>query len=193
MIEFRDLEKKPVARKEIIHKELILETSFIMARQERVENVTARRLDAKIGCSTQPIFRLYTGKNELYEELYQKANDFYQMFSNNRTEENDVPFVKLGLTYILFAMQEKQLFQLLFLSEHRREKSFYELLNGNESIVSKEIIRAQKKTTKDASEIFMKMWIFIHGIASMVITNDYDLSLEETQKLLEESFIAFTK
>ena len=39
--------------------------------------------------------------------------------------------------------------------------------------------------------IVMRMWIFIHGAASMSLTGDYDLSDQETRKMLEEVYYSF--
>ena len=62
-----------MARKELITKNKISETAFALARAEGIENVTARKLAAQIGCSTQPIFRVYANMGELYSEIYQRA------------------------------------------------------------------------------------------------------------------------
>ena len=62
-----------MARKEQITKEKILETAFDLAREEGIDSVTARKLATRIGCSTQPIFRVYSNMNELYTDIYQKA------------------------------------------------------------------------------------------------------------------------
>ena len=45
-----------MARKEQITKDKILETAFDLAKTDGIEYVTARKLAAQIGCSTQPIF-----------------------------------------------------------------------------------------------------------------------------------------
>jgi hypothetical protein len=37
----------------------------------------------------------------------------------------------------------------------------------------------------------MRMWIFIHGAASMTLTGDYDLTEEQTMQLLEENYHAW--
>ena len=55
-----------MARKEKIHKDFLVDTAFILAKQEGFENVTARKLAAKAGCSTQPIFRLYENMDDLW-------------------------------------------------------------------------------------------------------------------------------
>lgn len=52
----------------------------------------------------------------------------------------------------------------------------------------KEIARAKAFGVKDPGELFMKMWIFIHGAASMAITGDYDLPEAETLRLLRETY-----
>ena len=43
----------------------------------------------------------------------------------------------------------------------------------------------------DPGDLFMKMWIFIHGAACMSLTGDYDLTDQQTMQLLEPSYYAF--
>lgn len=180
-----------MSRKEIITKEVIIEAAFIMTREEGFVEVTARKLARKIGCSTQPIFRIYSGMTELGEELFIKSIAYFQDYYRNFDKNNQKPFVDLGRAYIRFALEEKHLFNLLFLSEQRGTRSMYELLNGDTGILNREINNARMLRCKDPSGLFMKMWIFIHGIACMTITGDYDLSEEETIVLLKESYDAF--
>ena len=104
---------------------------------------------------------------------------------------SNVPFVNLGMAYIEFAMKEPNLFRLLFVALDRKYKSMYELLNGSKGNVVREINEAQKAGCADAGDLFMKMWIFIHGAACMSLTGDYDLSPEQTKELLETSFQSF--
>lgn len=44
---------------------------------------------------------------------------------------------------------------------------------------------------KSTADLFMKMWIFIHGAACMSLTGDYDLTDLQTMQLLEHSYYAF--
>ncbi len=182
-----------MARKETITKEMILDTAFLMTCEEGIEHVTARKLAAKANCSTQPIFRIYKSMEELQEDLYHKISSFFETFYASFPEKEETPFVNLGLAYIKFAEREKHLFRALFLSEHRNGKSLYELLNGNKGAVMTQINRAKNNGATNASELFMKMWIFIHGAACMVITGDYDLSDKETISLLKDSYSAYER
>ena len=180
-----------MARKETITKNDILNAAFEMARQEGISQVSARTLAAKAGCSTQPIFRVYKNMEELGDELFNKAIEFFGTFYEGVPKKNDTPFVNMGLAYIHFAQEESQLFRLLFLSENRHGKSLYDMLNGRNGAVVREINNAKFYGCKSPGEMFMKMWIFIHGAACMSLTGDYDLQEEDTIKLLEECYSAF--
>lgn len=165
-----------------------MNTAFELARVDGIESVTARKLAAQIGCSTQPIFRVYSNMNELYTEIYEKAVDSFGGYYESFKSDVDTPFIHLGLVYINYAKDERKLFQMLFQSESRGERSLYELLNGKVGAVSKEINRAAAAGCQNPSGLFMKMWIFIHGCACMVQTGDYDLTEEETTELLSEIY-----
>ena len=179
-----------MARKESITITDILNTAFALTREEGIAGVTARNVAKKAGCSTQPIFRIYENMNELHEEAFAMAiayyTDFYRAFMKDRPIEK--PFVNFGLAYISFALKEPSLFRVLFLSKERYGQSLYELLNGQDGKFKTEIARAQEAGAKDPGELFMKMWIFIHGAACMTITGDYDLPEAETKRLLLESY-----
>lgn len=177
-----------MARKEIITKDMILDVAFDIAKNDGMENVTARKLAAKIGCSTQPIFRVYSNMNELYEEIYKKAIDSFGVYFDNYNSNVETPFVHLGLAYINYAKVEPRLFKLLFQSEYRGDRGLFELLNGKSGAVNKEIGKAAASGCKNPSGLFMKMWIFIYGCACMVLTGDYDLTEDETVDFLTDIY-----
>lgn len=181
-----------MARKETIKKEFLVDTAFLLAKQEGFENVTARKLAAKAGCSTQPIFRLYENMDELWAEIYSKAVDFYSFFYDKYPKNTAEPFVDLGLAYIKFAMEEKELFKMLFLSDKKAySRPLYDILNGNNNNVTKEFAKAREYGVTGAENLFSQMWIFIHGIACMSITGDYDLNEEQTLAMLKDTYKCF--
>ncbi len=181
-----------MARKETVTIQNILEAAFEMAREEGYEAVTARKLAAKAGCSTQPIFRVYKNMEELGADLFENAVVYFEDFYSKFPKGHKTPFVDLGMTYIKFAEKEKNLFKLLFLQSERHDKSFYEILNGKGGFVMKEIAKAKEDGCKDPSGLFARMWILIHGAACMTITGDYDMGEEETVMILQDAYQAFT-
>ena len=180
-----------MARKESITMQTILDTAFEMTREEGFSNITARKVAARAGCSTQPIFRVYKNMDELLDAVYLQAISFFQNYYSLYPRTGKTPFSNLGMAYIAFARKEKHLFELLFLTENPRKKSMYELLNGDAGNVVYEINLARVMGCKEPGELFMKMWIFIHGAACMALSGDYDLSDRETLELLEKSYRAF--
>lgn len=183
-----------MARKEQITKQVILEGAFDLLRTQGAEMVTARKLAAHIGCSTQPIFRVYENMDALNKELFEKARDFYEEFCANQVGESKVPFVDLGLFYIQFAKEEINLFKLLFLSTHDDENTMYDLINGkDQGFVIRELKRIPNLNMDKAGMIFMEIFIFIHGMACMSTNGEFDLSKDEVIELLTEVVSNFTK
>ncbi|MCR4806422.1 MAG: TetR family transcriptional regulator [Lachnospiraceae bacterium] len=180
-----------MARKESITRQMIIDGAFELLKSDGVEAVTARKLAAHIGCSTQPIFRVYTNMDELLSELFEKARKYYEDFCNSNKNTYDTPFVSLGINYIRFAKQEQNIFRLLFLSGNKSH-TLYELINGNENaFVMKEIKKIPNLNMDNVELIFTKVFIFMHGMAGMTITGEFDLTDKEAEDMLKDAIKGF--
>ena len=184
-----------MARKESITKDALLTAAFALLQEEGSLQVTARKLAAKAGCSTQPIFRVYKNMEELWDAVYERAATYFLDYYSLYPRTGKTPFANLGMAYIAFAREERHLFELLFVSDNQdgkhKKKSMYEILNGDAGNVVYEINLARVAGCPDPGDLFMKMWIFIHGAACMSLTGDYDLTDLQTMQLLEHSYYAF--
>ncbi|MCR5107933.1 MAG: TetR family transcriptional regulator [Lachnospiraceae bacterium] len=183
-----------MARKEQITKEVIIEGAFDLLRKQGIEMVTARKLASHIGCSTQPIFRVYENMDALNEELFEKARNYYEEFYINFKKESAIPFVDLGMSYIRFAREEINIFKLLFMTQHNSDNTMYDLINGKDKgFVIKELKRVHNLNMDKASSLFMKIFIFIHGMACMSTNGEFDLTRDEVTKMLSEVINNFIK
>ena len=183
-----------MSRKATITQEEIVNAAFKITRREGFEQITSRKLAAAAGCSTQPIFRIYENMDALKKDVYEKAAENYLDYYDKCEKAHETPFVDLGLAYIGFAQKYPHLFRLLFVSqEGAGQKSMYDLVNGKSENVVKEINRASAMGASDAQNLFMRMWIFIHGAGCMAVTGDYDLDEEQSVKMLESAFEAFSR
>ena len=180
-----------MARKETVTKTILLDAAFEMLKEEGIGQVTARKLAAKANCSTQPIFRIYNNMDELYSDLFNKSIKFFEDYVAGCPKTTVVPFVNLGNSYIGFAQLYPNVFRFLFLTKERYGKSLYDIINGENQNVTREIQSAKSQGASNASELFMKMWIFIQGAACMSLTDDYDLKDDETMQMLKDSYQAF--
>lgn len=182
-----------MARKESVTIDKILDTAFAMTREEGFQHITARKVAAKVGCSTQPIFRVYKNMEELWTAVYEKAVQYFQDYLSLFPRTGKRPFSNLGVAYIAFAKEEKHLFELLFVNSEDKAKSMYEILNGDNGNVVYEINLARVQGCEEPEDIFDKMWIFIHGAACLALTGNYDLSNVQTLELLEQTYDNFTR
>jgi len=180
-----------MARKETVTKTILLEAAFEMLKEEGIESVTARKLATKANCSTQPIFRIYTGMEDLYADLYSMAVNYFNEYVNAFPKSTVVPFVNLGQAFIGFAQKNPKIYQFVFLTSNRYGRSLYDLVNGDNGNVTREIQAATSQGASDPSNLFMKMWIFIQGAATMSLSGDYDLGDEETMLMLKDAYQSF--
>lgn len=181
-----------MARKEQISKQMILDGAFELLKEEGIEMLTARKLASHIGCSTQPIFRVYKNMDELQAEVFDCAKKYYENYCLSYIHESDIPFVDLALCYIQFAKNELNIFKLLFLTKHDDDNTMYDLINGNSNgFVIRELRRIKNLDMNKASDIFMKIFIFMHGMACMAICGELDLSKEEIMPTLTETISDF--
>jgi AcrR family transcriptional regulator len=161
-----------------------------LVREKGIESLNARDLAKEIGCSVHPIFRIYSSMEGLKIAVYKKAENIYndRMLSSN--EHSDDGFLNMGLTYIDFAKNEKNLFKLLFMSDAFREQSIIDIVGATEG--DDEVIEMLCQRTglsrKSAQELYAGIWITTHGIASMFATNNCRFSDEENRRLLNNSF-----
>lgn len=162
----------PIAK---ITKEMIVNAGFDIARQYGIENVNARTVSEKLGCSTQPVMYHFKKIEDIKKAVYQKADQYHTAYIADI--EGDDQMLEMGLSYIRFAQEEKNLFRLLFQSNGFSGKSVTELISADDSIpLLTALSKAADVSLTQAGAIFKLLFLFIHGYASMYANNllEYD-------------------
>ena len=176
-------------RKQSVTKDMLIDAAFDLVREKGIEELSARHLAERAGCSTQPIFRIYRNMGELENDLFIRCAEYFGGYFELDSNFSVMPFVNFGMTYISFAKNEANLFRLLFLNDNKLNKSSYDLVNGgSKNYVIRELKRIQGVEPSDYESVFMKVWLVIHGTACMMIRNEFDISEKETVSLLEDMF-----
>ena len=161
-----------------IPREAIIEKAFELTKEYGFEKVTARLLASELKCSTQPVFHAFRNMEELKEEVYKRTQKLFEETMLQQPFDTETPyFLSMGLKYVELAQNEKNLFHLLCMSDSgTRLESLYDL--------------AKHVPVPIEPEVFVKTWIFTHGIATIVSTNTTNIAPEEIRQLLIEAFWA---
>ena len=174
-----------------ISKEMILETAFEIVRKYGTEKLSNRELASKLNCSIRPIYYQFENSEELQKELYKKiARYFYKFLLDNMIE--DIPkYKQVGINYIKFAKKEQKLFQTLFLNETGITPNAFVSKDGDDYKELEKLIKISTKLEEeDIKSFHTKMWIFCHGIATLVANDTVSLTDEQIEQLLSYQFQA---
>jgi len=162
-----------------VTREAIIDKAFELTREYGFDKVTARMLASELNCSTQPVYHVFRNMDELKYEVYLKTKDYFDKYMLRKSPDKNTPFVLgMGLRYIDLAQKEKNLFRLLNTPDSgRRLKSLYDLADDYSSDID--------------PDTFIKTWIFSHGIASIVVSDETKISKKEIKKLLTDAEMSF--
>ena len=171
-----------------ITKEMILEAAFEIARQEGAEKINARTISQKLGCSTQPVMYYFKKVSDIKEAAYKKADEFHSAYITDIRSGN--PMKEIGLLYIRFGAEERNLFRFLFQSGEFSGKSLSDLTDAAELQPVLEIVGQTAGVSKEqAKSIFSSIFLFAHGYASLFANNSMEYNEDVISADLERIFI----
>jgi len=154
-----------------ITRQMVIDAAFDVTRTVGIEKVNARSVSKKLGCSTQPVMYHFTTIEELKKAVYDKSNRFHTQFLLNIRPQEDV-LSGIGLNYIRFAVDEPNLFRLLFQSGFAVENNILQMVEAEElepvlSAMQNEMMLDETQT----KEVFLTLALFVHGYASLIANN----------------------
>lgn len=174
-----------------ISKDMILDAAFEIVREYGIDSLSNRELASKLKCSIRPIYYQFENVSELEKELYKKIEKFFYEFLMDNMVEGIPKYKQVGINYIKFAKKEKKLFQTLFMSELGLAPSVFVSKDGEDYNKLKKLVR--KSTNLDDEDIksfHTNMWIFCHGIATLVANNTISLTDNQIEQMLSYEFQA---
>lgn len=173
-------------------KEAILSAAISLVREGGMENVNARSIASKLKCSTKPLFRVYENMDALKQDVIAQLNLYYNTFMEARMS-NDNRLQSQGIAYIEFARQEKNIFNILFMNKTCAGKSIEEILDADWN--QRSIMNAKEITglsLENARSLFRDVWLYSHGIATQIVSDDINLPPEEVVQLIKNAFNRFS-
>ena len=163
-----------------VTKAMIVDAAFAIARETGAENINARTVSERLNCSTQPVMYHFATIEELKKTVYAKADRYHSEYLMDRKSPQKGAALGIGMNYIRFAIEEPHLFRFLFQSDFFCGTTLLELIDAEElTPVLSAMQGALKISMEQTKKVFLTVFLFAHGYASMIANNSlkYDEAL----------------
>ena len=155
-----------------VTKEMIIDAAFEIAKEMGAENINARTVSQKLGCSTQPVLYHFKTIEDVRIAAHKKAGEYHINYVTNISGKYERPMLEVGMRHIQFAVEEKNLFRFLFYSNYYTGVSLSDWLTEENFGSAFSILKIQAKVDdRQAYRIFSQIFLVTHGIASLLANN----------------------
>ena len=169
-------------------KEEIIAAALELTRENGPDGLTARALAARLGCSVKPIFGLFQNMEAVQAAVRAAADAKYQSYLREDMASGKYPPYKAsGMAYIRFAREERELFKLLFMCD-RSDQPVKEDQESIRPLIR--LIQGNLGITEEEAYLFhLEMWVYVHGIATMIATSYLDWEEPFISKVITDAYV----
>ena len=190
-----------MGRKTQITREMILEAAFEILDESGSGMVAIKNIAARLGCSTQPVSWQFGSMQELKRELFiYAAKKFSASMEKVMTGKPAIEaFFMTGMNYISIACDHPNVFR--FLNVDDPKDTFGEVPGGDNSIFAQQFdeaaaglfVKEYGMSEKDAMDMVRDTVIYTHGLAVMMMYDDYRLPKEQACEMSYNVGVRFMK
>jgi len=166
----------------LLTREDVINRAKIIVARSGWDSLNARGLAKELEISTKPLYRMFKGMDEVKSLVYESIYKFYDDFITSRINK-DKALITLCVAYVEFAQEHKNLFKTLFLSNNLSWKSIDSVLDEkwNQSAIVN-LVNKHGLTFDGAKTLFMHIWLYSNGLATLLATNEMSLDSNEIIK-----------
>ena len=167
-----------------INREMIIDAAYDIVREFGEENINARNIAEKLGCSTQPVLYVFKTINEIKECVYQKADEYHTEYLMQISESDKDPMAAIGKNYIRFGVEEKNLFRFLFQSGAFSGRMQGLLEDEGLTPVFQAMGVQMGMEISEVKKFFACLFYPVHGIASLLANNSMEYDEDECESVI---------
>jgi len=182
-----------MAGKSIITKEELLKVALNMVEKNGIESINARTLAKEAGISTKPIYRIYISLDDLKNDVNEIIKKEYDEFIMKRVDNKNA-LITMCVAYIEFADMHRNYFRSMFLSNNLKWQNVEDVLNEkwNQSTIIN-LVNKHSLSFSDAKKLFMNVWIYANGLATLIATNELKFDSKEILIRIVNAYKEFSK
>lgn len=168
--------KKPIFTKEQVYKK-----AFEVFKVEGIDGISARNLAKSLGASPAPIYSFYSSIDDLKHELLDEAKKLFLEYV--KKERTNFIYLNIGMGICIFAREEKELFQAIFLRESLGKRN--EVIREFRDLIKEEMSKDSRFSELDEefkTNLYLDCWMYAHGFATLIATNYYENISDEVIK-----------
>ena len=159
-------------------KENIVRFAVKLVNKNGWSALNARSLAKQIGISTKPLYRIYESMDEIKKDILTEINRQYDNFITSKIDSKNA-LLTLCIAYVEFANEYKNLFISLFLSDNLKWQKIEDVFDErwNQSTIIN-LVNKHAFSFNEAKELFLNMWLYANGLATLIATNQIKLDEE---------------
>ena len=176
-----------------LSKDYIVKVAVKMVNDKGWDSINARSLAKALKVSTKPLYRIYKNMDEIKSDIYKEISYQYDEFITSRVD-NKKALITLCIAYVEFAQEYKNLFISLFLSNNLKWKSLENVLDEkwNQSTIIN-LVNKHGYSFEEAKNLFMNMWLYANGLATLIATNEITIDEKEILVRLVKTYKTLTR
>lgn len=177
-----------MARKKRFSLNDIMDAAFLIVRRNGMRHLTARAIADALNSSTMPVYTHLKSMHQIKAEMVRRAWELLREYQI--TPRSGDPYIDMGLGYVLFARDEKNLFQCIHTEAYQEinaemgEENFE--FHLARLMADDPVIRDISRET--ARKALFYGWLFTHGFATLLTSG---IGREVKRMDNEKAIIAF--
>lgn len=173
---------------------MIIDAAFEIIRTQGHEQMNARTIARKLNCSTQPVMYHFKTVEEIRTEAYRTADEFHSEYIAPKGERGLDPLMELGLNYIRFGYEEKNLFRFLFQTNSFGGQTMMNLVSAPEAAGMLQMVSARTGCSQEeAKDAFFRLFVSAHGIAGLLANNAMEYEEDTFRGVLLNTYRSIAK
>lgn len=158
-----------------LDKKNVVKVAVKMINSKGWNSLNARSLAKELGISTKPLYRIYDNMDQIKKDILSEIQHQYDEYITSKIDNKNA-LLTLCIAYVDFANDYKNLFISLFLSNNLKWKKIEDVFDEkwNQSTIIN-LVNKHGLSFDDARELFLNMWLYANGFATLIATNQIKL------------------